>query len=300
MTVGLLERLEARGFQFCVVDPEGDYEELAIAVATGSHDHAPVPERVTELLRKTGTSVVANLLGVKPEDRPGLFKSLLAEFTKLRGRTGRPHVVVVDEAHHMLPADADPGDPEAIAGRGLMFVTVRPDALPARVIDYVDRVIALGDEPGAVLRQFCGAAGLPEPEFDAELVKGEMVTLSRADPTPRKLRVMPAASLHRRHVRKYAKGTLGEDKSFYFRGPEQRLNLRAQNLTMFVQLADGVDDDTWEFHRRRGDFSRWIESSIKDDDLASEVAALEQDGQPPAAAKPAIRDAIERRYTLPG
>jgi hypothetical protein len=31
---------------------------------------------------------------------------------------------------------------------------------------------------------------------------------------------------------------------------------------MFVQLADGVDDDTWEYHRRRGDYSQWIGNSI--------------------------------------
>ena len=53
-----------------------------------------------------------------------------------------------------------------------------------------------------------------------------------------------------RHRRKYATGTLGPDKSFYFRGPEGSLRLRAQNLGMFLQMADGVDDDTWTYHLR--------------------------------------------------
>ena len=51
-----------------------------------------------------------------------------------------------------------------------------------------------------------------------------------------------------RHTRKYAEGELGEDKSFYFRGPDNALNLRAQNLTIFLQMADGVDDQTWRHH----------------------------------------------------
>jgi len=46
----------------------------------------------------------------------------------------------------------------------------------------------------------------------------------------------------RRHTRKYAEGELDEDRSFYFRGPEGRLNLRAQNLALFLQIAEGVDN----------------------------------------------------------
>jgi hypothetical protein len=50
---------------------------------------------------------------------------------------------------------------------------------------------------------------------------------------------------HQRHDRKYAEGELPPDRSFYFRGAGQKLNLRAYNLKAFEQLADGVDDDTW-------------------------------------------------------
>jgi hypothetical protein len=39
--------------------------------------------------------------------------------------------------------------------------------------------------------------------------------------------------------------------SFYFRGPDDKLKLRAQNLAVFVQLAEGVDDETWLFHLRQ-------------------------------------------------
>jgi hypothetical protein len=41
------------------------------------------------------------------------------------------------------------------------------------------------------------------------------------------------------------------------RGPENALNLRAQNLMIFLQLADGVDDRTWQHHLHAGDYSRW-------------------------------------------
>jgi hypothetical protein len=54
----------------------------------------------------------------------------------------------------------------------------------------------------------------------------------------------PAVKMER-HTRKCAEGELGEDKSFYFRGPDNALNLRAQSLRILLQIADGVDDRTW-------------------------------------------------------
>jgi hypothetical protein len=64
-------------------------------------------------------------------------------------------------------------------------------------------------------------------------------------------------SLIKRHIRKYAEGILGADNSFYFRGPYNALDLRAQ-LWSFFQIADGVDDRTWTHHLRQGDYSAWF------------------------------------------
>jgi hypothetical protein len=103
-----------------------------------------------------------------------------------------------------------------------------------------------------------------------------------------------------RHVRKYAEGELPKDFSFYFRGPDNRLNLRAQNLMLFAQIAEGVDDATWEHHRRIGDYSGWFRRVIKDEELATEAAAAEADtGLDSAESRLRIIDAIHRRYTAP-
>jgi len=57
----------------------------------------------------------------------------------------------------------------------------------------------------------------------------------------------PPRAERRRHRRKYAEGELMPDLCFYFRGPEGKLNLKAQNLAIFLQIADSVDDATWLF-----------------------------------------------------
>ena len=103
-----------------------------------------------------------------------------------------------------------------------------------------------------------------------------------------------------RHVRKYAEGELGEDKSFYFRGPEGALNLRAQNLTTFLQLAAGVDDKTWLHHLAEGAYSRWFTEAIKDPELAAEASSVEKDaGLSADDSRARIKELVDKRYTAP-
>src|SRR5436309_1720615 len=60
-----------------------------------------------------------------------------------------------------------------------------------------------------------------------------------AGQSPPLLVVTPKADQERRrHLRQYAQGELSSNQSFYFRGPESKLNLRAQNLETFLQMAD--------------------------------------------------------------
>jgi hypothetical protein len=40
-----------------------------------------------------------------------------------------------------------------------------------------------------------------------------------------------------------------------FQGPENKQNLRAQNLMTFIALADGIDDETWLHHLKQHDYS---------------------------------------------
>jgi hypothetical protein len=121
----------------------------------------------------------------------------------------------------------------------------------------------------------------------------------RGDVEAKLVHAEPAKTERTRHSRKYAEGNLGPDRSFYFRGPAGKLHLRAQNLALFLQLADGVDDDTWEYHRDRRDYSDWLRESVKDPDLADEVAAIEGGDLPAREGRAAVREAVTRRYTLP-
>src|ERR1700694_306544 len=127
-----------------------------------------------------------------------------------------------------------------------------------------------------------------------------LVWFRLTEQAPVRIKLAQSKQEHQRHRRKYAEGDLGEDNSFYFRGPQGKLNLRAQNLALFAQIAQGVDDETWLFHLRKADYSRWFREVIKDPDLAAEAEKVEKDEKLSASESRArIVEAIEQRYTLP-
>jgi hypothetical protein len=109
----------------------------------------------------------------------------------------------------------------------------------------------------------------------------------------------PPAQTHRRHTKKYAQGELGPDQSFFFRGPNNRLNLRAQNLNTFLAMADGVDDETWDYHRRQHDYSSWFIEVIKDKELADSARKIEDSDADAIESRQLVRKEIEQRYTAP-
>jgi energy-coupling factor transporter ATP-binding protein EcfA2 len=159
-----LERLEERHYQFCIIDPEGDYDGLDGAVTIGSSKRGPTTDEILQLLKKPDADVVVNLVGLPLADRPGFFLALLPRLQEMRSRAGRPHWIIVDEAHHLLPAAWQPGQaawPRQIERMAL--ITVHPDQVMAAALEVVSNVIAVGSEPAKAISQYCAAisANLP-------------------------------------------------------------------------------------------------------------------------------------------
>jgi len=303
LATGLIERLTEGRYQLCIIDPEGDYSTLEGAVVMGNADRAPSEDEVLELLEKPEQNVVVNLLGLALEHRPSFFVGLLPRLQELRARTGHPHWIVIDETHHLLPPSRDPASLTLAQDTyGMMMITLLPDHIAPAVLSIVDLLIAIGEAPERTIRAFCEAVGQRPPALTpTTLETGEALAWwRRAGAEPVRIRSVPSRGEHRRHHRKYAEGELAPDISFYFRGPEGKLNLRAQNLILFLQLAEGVDDETWLYHLRRGEYSDWFRQVIKDEGLAAEAARIEQMTDASAEeSRQLIRRAIEQRYTGP-
>ena len=303
LTSALLEQLTEAEYQYCLIDPEGDFQLASGRVVMGDAEHRPDPAEIVQALAVTPANVVVNLLGVPLEERATFANRLLKQLATNQELYGRPHWVVIDEAHHMLAHDMDVRASELHAeSTSWALVTVHPSHLHASELALVNAVAVVGSTPGAMLEELGTVADFAIPPWkDGPAQPGQIVVWSRQSPAElTTLSALESRQERRRHQRKYAVGELGPDKSFYFRGPSGALNLRAHNLALFLQMADGVDPETWSFHLERNDYSTWLREAVKDADLADEVFEIETQPVPePDISRALVRKAIDRRYTLP-
>jgi HAD superfamily hydrolase (TIGR01484 family) len=302
VTAGIVERLINEAYQLCIIDPEGDYGTLQDVITLGNQNHAVSVNEVLSILDDPQITLNVNLLGIPLADRPEFFGQLFPTLQAMRTRTGRPHWIVLDEAHHMLPtnwAHLDQALPHNLGET--ILVTVHPDHLPPVVLSLVDAVIAVGPSPDETMQKFADVIARPLvwPAGLCHQSGTAVVWFPRKDEAPFSIEIIPGTAERARHHRKYAEGNM-RYHSFYFRGPGNRHNIKAQNLAIFSQIADGIDEDTWLFHLHRRDYSRWFRTSVKDHYLAEQAELIEQrrDLQP-SETRMLIRSLIEARYTLP-
>ena len=241
-------------------------------------------------------NVIISLAGVGKADRPAFFATLLPRVQALRIEFGRPHWLVIDEAHHVLPADwQHAGTLIPQAWSSLAMVTLEPDLVSPLARRDVGLVIAVG-QVLPELASLLAERGVRADTSALDTGVARMWQLPGGDAVTFEVRTPDEQ--HRRHKRKYVEGALSPEAQFVFSGADGRLRLAARNLSEFVRLAEGVDDETWAFHLASGDYSRWFQSVIKDEELAAVAADLEAHaGQSRASALDTLKAAISERYS---
>src|SRR5690606_12080816 len=148
----LVERLIEKCYQVCLIDPEGDYSTLQRVISLGNERRAPTVNEALSIIDDPAINESINLLGLPLEDRPSFFSQLMPGLHALRARTGRPHWIVLDEAHHMLPQSW--GHSGSTLPRKLgetILVTVHPDHIAPAVLAPIDVVFAIGHSPDRTL-----------------------------------------------------------------------------------------------------------------------------------------------------
>jgi hypothetical protein len=114
--------------------------------------------------------------------------------------------------------------------KGFLGITVHPQEVAGAVLSSIDIVVAVGEQPDRTIGEFCRVAGLKSPNIPrVDLHSLEvMIWMVRSGAEPKVISATPGETERIRHLRKYSVGELGEDKSFFFRGPAGKLNLRSQ------------------------------------------------------------------------
>src|SRR5439155_2398928 len=77
VATALMERMAEKKYQFCVIDPEGDYGAFAAAVHLGNPERTPSVAEALDVLKTPRQNLIVNLLGLPLADRPAFFRTLL-------------------------------------------------------------------------------------------------------------------------------------------------------------------------------------------------------------------------------
>ena len=170
-----LARLVSAGYQCCLVVDDRRVEGVA---GVGEKHRPPGIEEVLQLLRHPHLHAAACLTAVPLRDRPAFLAALLPRLQELRARLGRPHWIVIDDAHQYFPDAREPAPlmlPRDLGG--ILLLTSHPERLSRAVLQAVDTVLAAGDRPEETLRLF----GEVRP---AALLEGEVLSWSNGQIEP--------------------------------------------------------------------------------------------------------------------
>jgi hydroxymethylpyrimidine pyrophosphatase-like HAD family hydrolase len=179
---GFVERLLDANYQCCILDPEGDWAAFERTVQLGDPKRAPAVDEVVHALSGPKEQIVVNLVAVPFDDRARFCSALLSRVADLRARSGRPHFIVLDEAHHLVPPASRPSHdalPQDLTG--IVLVTFAPQNLARPLLEQLDMVVAVGVEAAKTIADFRKAAGLPAAKASTRSVeRGEALLWRRA------------------------------------------------------------------------------------------------------------------------
>ena len=129
----LLDQFLASSYQCCVIaaEPAGLRMPGEVEVFGDAYE---VP-RLTDILSaldQPATSVAINLAALSVETRPVFTDALLVQLQALHDRLGRPHVVLINEAHSFL-AEGGCADLARLAEVTMIYATAEPERLPPQI-----------------------------------------------------------------------------------------------------------------------------------------------------------------------
>ncbi|VBA56831.1 hypothetical protein LAUMK41_02179 [Mycobacterium attenuatum] len=245
-------------YSVLVLDPEGDHVQLQqlnrVQVFDGGH-HLSEPVELLTMLQPHSSMVVDMSALSEPTKVDDMYR-LRSAAEAHRHQYGYPHWVIYDEAHLLSG-----GEHAHWARRGgYVLSSFAPASLPAHEIDASDVVLTLttGD----------ATSGIASRRRASIRIGSEPV---------REFTIAQRQTAHVRHWHKYVDIGLPHDRRFYFHTSARQTIAPAATMRDFDTAVRHLDQQTLEYHLERGDFSRWLAGTIADKDLATQVAAWEDE-----------------------
>ncbi len=312
----LVEELLNKGYQVCLIDPEGDYRSLALSprVLFLGGEQAPLAavSDVINLSEWHSISLVVDLSSAEPEQQYAYTLELLRAMRGFRARRGRPHWLLLDEVQNFCPPEGNELSELLLAimreSKGCGLVSYRPSLLPQALLDAIDPCLltrlSLPEELEG-LGSFLEQRGLLPaqhtqmpmlPSGYAYLCPGARA-FGPAQGEALKFRAGPRLIPHIRHLNKYLRAPLPAAKRFYFTDPQGRhLGYTAANLWEFREILRQLPLASLENHLKRGDFERWLHDVLHDEELAHRIHKIGKHARRGEDLRQILLEAVVDRY----
>jgi hydroxymethylpyrimidine pyrophosphatase-like HAD family hydrolase len=284
--VGLMaEQWILAGYCVVVLDPEGDHTDLQelnqVQVVDARH-YLPEPTELVNTLLHPHTSIVVDLSGLAEPKKINYLHRLRSTAEAHREEHGFPHWVIYDEAHLLGTHEEAPWTRRG----GYVLSSFAPKSLPAHEIDSTDIVLKLTTADTAT-------------EVTSRTTRRATVRFGSGPSRP--FTLADRRTTHVRHRHKYADVALPEKRRFYFQAIDGQSLPAAATMHDFRTALTHLNPQALQYHLERGDFSRWLEGTIADKDLAAQVAVWEDELLAHRAAhleriRHQLVRAVEQRY----
>jgi hydroxymethylpyrimidine pyrophosphatase-like HAD family hydrolase len=137
-----MRNLAHAGYQYCLIQPEGLSDDAGHDVVLGTTTHVPSSDEVLQALSASKRNVAVVLAGLFPEAWPEFTRMLLRRLEQMRAETSRPHWIIINHAHELLPREAADGRGDAsVPGRGMFLATCDPATLSPAPLAAVETAI---------------------------------------------------------------------------------------------------------------------------------------------------------------
>lgn len=288
----LAERLLKLEYQICIIDPEGDHRGIRAFPHTlllGSENTAPPPVTdVITLMEYSNISLILDLSLYNLQEQNKYVTDLLYALCSLRNRRGKPHWFLIDEIHYFCHEDNAPLTElfmNYMNEGGLGLVSYRPSQVAPSLLELIHHWLVTRmsyDEEFEVLKKYlqpgkpCDLERLASLDSKkAYLHLGETVQknapqsgIVKFDSTER---VIP----HVRHLHKYLRAPLPENKRFYFHIDKKYEGATAAaSLWEFSRLLPQMPLKTLQYHLDRQDFEHWLIDTLHDRELARRIRKI--------------------------
>jgi HAD superfamily hydrolase (TIGR01484 family) len=162
----MLQQLNEQDYQACLFTANSEYLNLTNPVVLGTADQAPDVKEVLQVAQDPHKSCIINLQHQSPTRKTIAFMDVLQALLQHQRIMGHPHLLIVDDADGLIPADVNHSLGAAVLNDlgDASVITIHPQKLSEKFVREVELVMAVGPHSESLVATYAGVENRNSPD----------------------------------------------------------------------------------------------------------------------------------------